>query len=75
MGDIIKHLEENYLFYYALYVAFKTSSSIRTNKPKMARGFCEKHGEILQVLINVPNRETCGYRTPHLFVQKRGVDL
>ncbi len=46
---VTKSLEENYSFYYAIHVAFKTESSLRANKPKMARYYIEKLGRVLMV--------------------------
>ncbi len=44
---IIKILEENNSFDYALHAAFKIVSSIRANKLKLLRDFCEKIGKAL----------------------------
>lgn len=46
---IIKSLEENYSFYYAFHATFKTESSLRANKPQMARDYIDKLGRVLKV--------------------------
>lgn len=46
---IIKSLEENYSFYYAMHAAFKTASSLTAKKPKIAGDYFEKLGRALKV--------------------------